>query len=683
MTVEAEPEQSQTKFVVSGACPSSFGTVPLGDKEAATATLTGPYAGTGCTVAEAAPKALGWSATASVNGGAPIALTESEGKYEVPAFALVAGLNTVQFTNTYTRPPAASLSVRVGVHAPTGSEQLGQTFTVAGSCPSDFSAGALGAGGSTSPTLTNAIEGAACSVAESAPPGSGWTATASVNGGVPVSLTDTAGQWTVPSFALVAGANTLQITNTYTPPTSVPDPTAGGWQLNGSSAMSETGLVLTTATQFQSGSAFWPKAIDPQNMTVEYEATVGGGTGADGLALVIADPSRGATPASLGTEGGGLGFSGIPGFAVALDEFQDPGAPSDNFLGLTGGPVSPSNPNVLEWLAARNLAVPIQGATNRVRVVTASGDITISVDGVQLVSQALALPASAYLGFSAGTGGLDNRHEISNLQVDLEPPVPGVTGVSPSAGLDSGGTSVAITGTALAGASAVKFGASSATGFTVNSPTSITAASPSGSGTVDVTVTTPNGTSSTGPADRFQYVAAGPVPAIVKAAPKKGPAAGGTPVALTGTGLVGVTEVTFGATPATSFVVNSPASMTAVAPPGTAGSTDIRVVTPNGTSPITTKDVFTYESPTVTAVSPSRGAKKGGSSVAVSGTGFAPGTGTTIWFGKALATSAECSSSTSCTAVAPPTLKAGAVDVIAAVAKKKSKKSAADQFTYE
>ena len=67
----------------------------------------------------------------------------------------------------------------------------------------------------------------------------------------------------------------------------------------------------------------------------------------------------------------------------------------------------------------------------------------------------------------------------------------------------------------------------------------------------------------------------------------------------------------------------------------------------------------------------------------VSGSGFAPGAGTTIWFGKALATSAECSSTTSCVAVAPPTLKPGAVDVVAAVGKKKSKKSAADRFTYE
>ncbi len=679
----AESKQSAAKFVLSGTCPSSFGTAPLGDKGSATATLTGAFAGTSCGVAESAPGTLGWSATASVNGGAPIALTENEGKFEVPAFALLAGVNSVQFTNTYTRPPAASLNVGVGIHAPSGSEQLGQTFAVSGSCPSEFTAGPLGGGANASPTLAEAIEGESCSVAESAPTGEGWTATASVNGGVPVSLNASEGRWTVPPFALAAGANTIQLSNTFTPSTSVPDPTAGGWQLNGSSTMSDTGLVLTPASSFLAGSAFWPKRIDPRSMTVEYEATVGGGSGADGLAMVIADSSRGAVPTALGAEGGGLGFSGIPGDAIALDEFQDPGAPSDNFLGLSDGPTSPTTPSVLNWLATANLAVPIQGATNRVKVVTAGGHITISVNGLELIDQALTLPSSAYLGFSGGTGGLDNRHEISNLLVDLEPPKPKVTSVAPSAGLTSGGTSVTITGTGLSDATAVSFGATNAAGLIVHSPTSVSATTPAGTGTVDVTVTTPDGTSPIEPADRFEYVPAGPAPAITKAAPKKGPAAGGTALTLTGSGFAGSGEVLFGSTPATSFTVNDPTSITAIAPPGTVGSVDLRVVTPNGTSAVSKKGVYKYENPTVTGVAPAGGAKKGGSTVTVSGSGFAPGAGTTIWFGKALATSAECSSTTSCVAIAPPTLKAGAVDVVAAVANKKSKKSAADRFAYE
>ena len=89
--------------------------------------------------------------------------------------------------------------------------------------------------------------------------------------------------------------------------------------------------------------------------------------------------------------------------------------------------------------------------------------------------------------------------------VVIPPPV--VTAINPSSGPVTGGTSVTITGTDLNGATAVAFGATPAASFTVNSATSITAVAPAhAAGTVDVTVTTPGGTSNTGPADTFTYV---------------------------------------------------------------------------------------------------------------------------------------------------------------------------------
>ncbi|MFD0635595.1 IPT/TIG domain-containing protein [Catenulispora yoronensis] len=81
--------------------------------------------------------------------------------------------------------------------------------------------------------------------------------------------------------------------------------------------------------------------------------------------------------------------------------------------------------------------------------------------------------------------------------------------MSPSHGPTSGGTSVTITGTHLTGATAVHFGTSSATTFTVVSDTQITATAPASTslGTVHVTVTTPGGTSATGSGDQYTYVA--------------------------------------------------------------------------------------------------------------------------------------------------------------------------------
>ena len=87
---------------------------------------------------------------------------------------------------------------------------------------------------------------------------------------------------------------------------------------------------------------------------------------------------------------------------------------------------------------------------------------------------------------------------------------PLVTGITPSSGPTTGGTSVTITGSNFSGATAVDFGSNPATSFTINSSTSITATSPAGSGKVDITVTTSSGVSSVVSADAFVYISSNP-----------------------------------------------------------------------------------------------------------------------------------------------------------------------------
>ncbi len=173
-------------------------------------------------------------------------------------------------------------------------------------------------------------------------------------------------------------------------------------------------------------------------------------------------------------------------------------------------------------------------------------------------------------------------------------------------------------------------------------------------------------------------------PTITKLSAKKGPATGGTPVTITGTEFLGVSAVRFGANNATSFTVNGPTSIAAVAPPGTSGKVDVFVTTPYGTSVETSKAAFKYASPTVTEVAPDSGLLTGGTAVAIHGSGFATGAGNTIFaFGSVNATSVECSSTANCTAIAPAAEKAGTVDVLAKVGKVKSKKAPpGDQYTY-
>ena len=88
--------------------------------------------------------------------------------------------------------------------------------------------------------------------------------------------------------------------------------------------------------------------------------------------------------------------------------------------------------------------------------------------------------------------------------------LPSVTSLNPASG--PAGTSVTITGTGLRRASAVMFGSAEVRPtdllvqtLWVHSDTEITAVAPPGSGTVDVTVRTLEGTSATNSADRFTY----------------------------------------------------------------------------------------------------------------------------------------------------------------------------------
>ncbi|HKG37409.1 MAG TPA: choice-of-anchor D domain-containing protein [Conexibacter sp.] len=315
-------------------------------------------------------------------------------------------------------PDPATLRIVNTVSAPSGSSQAAQTFTYSGSCPSAFTTAAIGSGASASPTLTGAVAGASCSVAETAQSDPNWATTVSVNGGAAQRLTVSGGKLTVPTFALVAGANTVAFTNTYIPPAqaTIPSPVLGGWQLNGTALISGTSLELTPATgTLKAGSAFWPRPVDPRAMTVDFDAYIGGGTGADGMTFTIQNAAAtGASPTKLGVRGGGLGFSGIPGLAVGLVEYRNSVAPSNNFAGISDGPTSGAT-DLLRWIATANLVPRLQGNTNHVTVTTAAGVLTVRVNGTQVLSQALTLPASAYVGFTAGDGSLTNRHAVSNV----------------------------------------------------------------------------------------------------------------------------------------------------------------------------------------------------------------------------------------------------------------------------
>jgi hypothetical protein len=94
--------------------------------------------------------------------------------------------------------------------------------TVNGSCPGGYTAGPLAVGEPATVTPPGAIAGEACAIDEAAPPGDGgsWEVVAVIDGGAPLMLAEREGRFTIPTFVLQAGVNTIDLRETWTPPPS-------------------------------------------------------------------------------------------------------------------------------------------------------------------------------------------------------------------------------------------------------------------------------------------------------------------------------------------------------------------------------------------------------------------------------------------------------------------------------
>jgi hypothetical protein len=89
-------------------------------------------------------------------------------------------------------------------------------------------------------------------------------------------------------------------------------------------------------------------------------------------------------------------------------------------------------------------------------------------------------------------------------------------------------------------------------------------------------------------------------PTVTGVSPNSGAAAGGTTVTITGRGFTGATGVSFGGTLLVpgGFTVDSDAQITATSPAHATGAVDVRVTTPDGTSPADPAvDTFTFAAP--------------------------------------------------------------------------------------
>ncbi|QIG45063.1 hypothetical protein G5V58_21905 [Nocardioides anomalus] len=330
------------------------------------------------------------------------------------------------------------------------------------------------------------------------------------------------------------------------------------------------------------------------------------------------------------------------GTAVLEDRFSYVARPTLDHVSPSSGPVAGATATVFGSGLTSDLAVSFGGVP--------ATETHAAADGRSLVVHAPPhAPGFVEVAVSGvgGTASLPSGYRYVGG--------PDLVGVQPAAGPTAGGTAVTLTGTGFTGDTLVVFGAKPSLAVSANlAGTELTAELPPSTvaGPVDVTVGTEGGSDVL--ASAFTYVAA---PTLASVVPDLGPSAGGTSVALTGSGFRPGMTVTFGETSATVAAVTA-TTATVTTPAHAPGPVAVVVTTPGGSAALA--GAYTYvAAPTLTAVEPDTGPATGGAAVRLSGTGFRAGM--TVTLGGAPATVTAVTGTTA--TVTTPAHDPGPVDV--------------------
>ncbi|MFC9228839.1 IPT/TIG domain-containing protein [Streptomyces decoyicus] len=231
---------------------------------------------------------------------------------------------------------------------------------------------------------------------------------------------------------------------------------------------------------------------------------------------------------------------------------------------------------------------PNQGSTGGGTTVTITGSNLSGATSVHFGTKTATItantPTSVTVTSPSGTGTVPvtvtTPGGTSNPLSFFYVGAPFKSSISPVSGVTAGGDTVTINGTGLTTATAVHFGAATATPTVVNDgQLTVTAPAGAAAGPVSVSVTTAGGTN-----NGLTYTYVDP-PTIVTIIPNSGPVSGGTGVTIIGTNFTTTQSVTFGATPAPFSVIDD-STLSVASPPGAPGAVAITVTTLGGSATI-------------------------------------------------------------------------------------------------
>jgi hypothetical protein len=201
-----------------------------------------------------------------------------------------------------------------------------------------------------------------------------------------------------------------------------------GWTWLGTAQAptSSCSIQMVAATYQQAGEIVWPNLISTANIQLSFTVTTSDASTppADGFALVLGDPTLGATLTSIGLPGEGLGAQGIPGAVLAFDDYENPGDPPVPYVGVTRGETALwKNPYYNINSNISPLATPGQTVSNNFVVSLVQGLLTVTMNGTQLFSgTVISVPPVAYLYFTASTGAYYEQLVISNVSATVSAP---------------------------------------------------------------------------------------------------------------------------------------------------------------------------------------------------------------------------------------------------------------------
>ncbi len=188
---------------------------------------------------------------------------------------------------------------------------------------------------------------------------------------------------------------------------------------------SNCAFQLTASVGGEHGEIVWPTLISTGDIQLSFTIAVSNPSNppADGFAMVLGDPSLGATTSSLGATGQGLGAEGIPGFVLGFDTYENVGDPPVPYLGVGRGETALWEKPWLNVNTNIGLLAELGTTVTHSYVVSiVQGQMTVTMDGTQVFSGGVTVPPVAYLYITASTGGDYEQTVISSLTATVSAP---------------------------------------------------------------------------------------------------------------------------------------------------------------------------------------------------------------------------------------------------------------------